>query len=136
MIRNKSEKLYERAKELMPGGVNSPVRAFQMVGGTPLFIDSAKGSRIYDIDGNGYIDYVCSWGPAILGHAQRVTEAVIKACEQGLTFGAPTEREVRLAELISELMPSMEMLRLVSSGTEAVMSAIRVARGIRKGIRL
>lgn len=133
MSRNKSEKLYERAKKLMPGGVNSPVRAFQMVGGSPLFIDRAKGSKIYDVDGNGYIDYVCSWGPAILGHAhEEVTEAVVKACEKGLTFGAPTDKEVWLAELISELMPSMEMLRLVSSGTEAVMSAIRVARGYTK----
>lgn len=133
MNRSESEKLYERAKKLMPGGVNSPVRAFQMVGGSPLFIDRAKGSKIYDVDGNGYIDYVCSWGPAILGHAhEEVTEAVAKACEKGLTFGAPTKKEVQLAELISELMPSMEMLRLVSSGTEAVMSAIRVARGYTK----
>lgn len=129
----RSEKLYERAKRFMPGGVNSPVRAFRMVGGAPVFIDRAKGSRIYDVDGNEYIDYVGSWGPAILGHAhEEVTEAVTKACEKGLTFGAPTEKEVLLAELISELMPSMEMLRLVSSGTEAVMSAIRVARGYTK----
>lgn len=129
----RSEKLYERAKRLMPGGVNSPVRAFQMVGGAPVFIDRAKGSRIYDVDGNEYIDYVCSWGPAILGHArEEVTEAVVKVCEKGLTFGAPTEKEVLLAELISELMPPIEMLRLVSSGTEAVMSAIRVARGYTK----
>lgn len=117
----------------MPGGVNSPVRAYLAVGRTPLFIDRAKGSKIYDADGNEYIDYVCSWGPAILGHAHtEVVEAVTKACEKGLTFGAPTEKEVILAELISELMPSMEMLRLVSSGTEAVMSAIRVARGYTK----
>ncbi|HHV10912.1 MAG TPA: glutamate-1-semialdehyde 2,1-aminomutase [Clostridiales bacterium] len=129
----KSERLYEKACELMPGGVNSPVRAFRSVGGSPLFIDRAKGSRIYDTDGNEFIDYVGSWGPAILGHArQEVVEAVTKACEKGLTFGAPTEQEVVLAELIRELMPGMGMLRLVSSGTEAVMSAIRVARGYTK----
>jgi glutamate-1-semialdehyde 2,1-aminomutase len=100
------------------------------VGSTPLFIEKAKGSRIYDVDGNEYIDYVGSWGPAILGHArEEVIEAVTKACENGLTYGAPTQKEVILAELITELMPSMQMVRLVSSGTEAVMSAIRVARG-------
>lgn len=133
MITDKSKELYEKATKLMPGGVNSPVRAFRSVGRTPLFIDSAKGSKIYDVDGNEYIDYVCSWGPAILGHAQsEVIEAVTKACEKGLTYGAPTEKEVILADLISELIPSMEMLRLVSSGTEAVMSAIRVARGYTK----
>lgn len=130
MKQNQSNELYQRACRVMPGGVNSPVRAFRSVGRTPLFIDRAKGSKIYDADGNEFIDYVCSWGPAILGHAhEEVVEAVTKACEQGLTYGAPTEKEVQLAELISELMPSMEMLRLVSSGTEAVMSAIRVARG-------
>jgi len=129
----RSNELYQRACEKMPGGVNSPVRAFRSVGSTPLFIDRAKGSKIYDVDGNEFIDYVCSWGPAILGHAQdEVIEAITKACEKGLTFGAPTENEVILADLISELMPSMEMLRLVSSGTEAVMSAIRVARGYTK----
>ena len=129
----KSKELYEKAYELMPGGVNSPVRAFRSVGGSPLFIDSAKGSKIIDVDGNEFIDFVGSWGPAILGHArEEVLEAVTKACEQGLTFGAPTEKEVILAELIREIMPGMEMLRLVSSGTEAVMSAIRVARGYTK----
>ncbi len=130
MRRVKSEELYQRACKVMPGGVNSPVRAFRSVGSSPLFIDRAKGSKIYDADGNEYIDYVGSWGPAILGHAkEEVVEAVAKACERGLTYGAPTENEILLAEMISELMPSMELVRLVSSGTEAVMSAIRVARG-------
>jgi glutamate-1-semialdehyde 2,1-aminomutase len=133
MKQEKSKELYEKAYELMPGGVNSPVRAFRSVGGTPLFIQKAKGARITDVDGNEFIDFVGSWGPAILGHARdEVVEAVTKACEYGLTFGAPTENEVVLADLIRELMPSMEMLRLVSSGTEAVMSAIRVARGYTK----
>ena len=114
----------------MPGGVNSPVRAFGSVGRNPVFIDHAKGSKIYDVDGNEYIDYVCSWGPMILGHADdRVIRAVEKACENGLSFGAPTEKEAILAELIKKCVPSMERLRLVNSGTEAVMSAIRVARG-------
>lgn len=126
----KSKELFEAAKRHIPGGVNSPVRAFGAVGRTPRFIASGHGSRIVDADGNEMIDYVCSWGPGILGHAHpRVIEKVIEACRNGLTFGAPTEREVRLAELIAELMPSMEVSRLVNSGTEAVMSAIRVARG-------
>lgn len=126
----KSEELFERAQELMPGGVNSPVRAFKSVGRNPFFVDSAKGAYIYDVDGNKYIDYVCSWGPGILGHAHpKVIETVKKVCEKGLTFGAPTEKEVVLAELIKKCVPSMEMMRLVSSGTEAVMSAVRVARG-------
>ena len=126
----KSEELFEKSKGYIPGGVNSPVRAFQAVKRTPLFIDRASGSKIYDVDGNEYIDYVCSWGPCILGHADKnVINAVKKACENGLTFGAPTENEYVLASMIHELIPSMEMIRLVSSGTEAVMSAIRVARG-------
>lgn len=125
-----SKQLFEESKRYIPGGVNSPVRAFGAVGRSPLFIDHAKGSRIYDVDGNVYIDYVCSWGPGILGHAHpAVTEAVQKAVMDGLTFGAPTKKELILARMISEAMPSIEMLRLVSSGTEAVMSAIRVARG-------
>lgn len=129
-MRTKSEQLFEKAKECIPGGVNSPVRAFGSVGMTPRFIDSAGGSRIRDVDGNEYIDYVCSWGPGILGHAHpRVVEAVQRACEKGLSYGAPTEKELELAELIAELIPSMSVNRLVSSGTEAVMSAIRVARG-------
>ncbi len=128
-----SEELYKKAVQFMPGGVNSPVRAFGSVGRTPVFIEKAKGSKIYDVDGNEYIDYVCSWGPAILGHAhEEVIEEVIKAVKDGLTFGAPTKKEVILTELISSIMPSMEMVRLVSSGTEAVMSAIRTARGYTK----
>lgn len=129
-MNQQSEELFSKAKRLIPGGVNSPVRAFGSVGRTPLFIESAKGDRITDVDGNEYIDYICSWGPGILGHAHpQVIEQVQIACEKGLTYGAPTEKEVQLAQLIQELMPSMEMTRLVSSGTEAVMSAIRVARG-------
>lgn len=126
----RSENMFEEAKKIMPGGVNSPVRAYQAVHRSPLFIDHAKGSKIVDVDGKEYIDYVCSWGPGILGHADdRVIKAVQDACEKGLTFGAPTEKETILAELVQEIMPSMEMMRLVNSGTEAVMSAIRVARG-------
>lgn len=126
----KSEKLFEQSKKYIPGGVNSPVRAFGSVGMTPRFIESARGARIRDVDGREYIDYVCSWGPGILGHAHpQVIEAVQKACEKGLSYGAPTEKELELAELIADLIPSMEVSRLVSSGTEAVMSAIRVARG-------
>lgn len=114
----------------MPGGVNSPVRAYMAVHRNPLFIDHAKGSKIVDVDGREYIDYVGSWGPAILGHAkEQVVEAVQKAAEKGLTFGAPTEKETVLAELVQEMMPSIEKIRLVNSGTEAVMSAIRAARG-------
>lgn len=125
-----SEKIYSRAINFMPGGVNSPVRAFKSVGRTPLFIERAEKSRIFDIDGNSFIDYVCSWGPNILGHACKpVIESVIKSCENGLTFGACHEGEVLLAEKIKSHFPSMEMLRLVNSGTEAVMSAVRVARG-------
>ena len=125
-----SNTLFEQAKKYMPGGVNSPVRAFNAVKRNPLFIHHAKGSKIYDVDNNELIDYVCSWGPGILGHAHpQVIQAVQKACSDGLTFGAPTQKEVEIAELIHELMPSMEMLRLVSSGTEAVMSAVRAARG-------
>ncbi|WOC33013.1 MULTISPECIES: glutamate-1-semialdehyde 2,1-aminomutase [Caproicibacterium] len=129
-MEQRSQELFERAKRRIPGGVNSPVRAFQAVGRTPRFIASAHGDRILDVDQNEYIDYVCSWGPGILGHAYpRVIEKVQEACAQGLTFGAPTEKEVVLAELIAELMPSMQVSRLVNSGTEAVMSAIRAARG-------
>lgn len=130
MNTSKSEELYAIARKLMPGGVNSPVRAFGSVGRKPLFIDHAKGSAIYDVDGNCFIDYVCSWGPGILGHAHpEVIEAVVKACFDGLTFGAPTGKENQLAELVQACMPSMEMMRLVNSGTEATMSAIRAARG-------
>lgn len=125
-----SKDLYERAVKHMPGGVNSPVRAYKAVDRVPRFIVSAKGDRITDVDGNEMIDYICSWGPGILGHAHdRVIAKVKEAAEAGLTYGAPTKREVEMAELIYELIPTMEVSRLVSSGTEAVMSAIRVARG-------
>lgn len=130
MITERSEKLYAEACGYMPGGVNSPVRACRSVGTTPLFIERAKGSRIWDEDGNEFIDYVCSWGPNILGHAcEPVISAVKAACEKGLTFGACHKSEIELARLIRKHFPSMEMLRLVNSGTEAVMSAIRAARG-------
>ena len=130
MVELNSQALFDRAKRVMPGGVNSPVRACTAVGRIPRFISRADGDRIVDVDGNEYIDYVCSWGPGILGHAHpKVLEAVKKACDEGLTYGAPTAREVEMAELIRELVPSMEVSRMVSSGTEAVMSAVRVARG-------
>ncbi len=129
-MESQSEKLYEAAKKHIPGGVNSPVRAFLSVGRTPRFIVAAKGDRITDVDGNEMIDYVCSWGPGILGHAHPdVIAKVTEACGLGLTYGAPTAREVELAETIARLVPSMQVSRMVSSGTEAVMSAIRVARG-------
>ena len=126
----KSDNLFERAKKVIPGGVNSPVRAFGSVGMTPRFISNAKGARIYDADGNEYIDFIGSWGPMILGHGHpRVLEAVAKAAQEGLSYGAATEREVIMAELICDIVPSIEMVRMVNSGTEAVMSAIRAARG-------
>ena len=126
----RSEQLFEKAQKLIPGGVNSPVRAFRAVGRHPFFVERAEGPWIIDADGNKYLDYVCSWGPGILGHAHpRVIEAVQRVCVGGLTFGAPTAREVELAELISTCVPDVELVRLVSSGTEAVMSAVRVARG-------
>ena len=130
MDTNQSKMLFDKAKKCIPGGVNSPVRAFGAVGGHPFFVERAEGPWLYDVDGNRYLDYVCSWGPGILGHAHpRVVEAVRKACGGGLTFGAPTAGEVELAELIHVCVPDVEMVRLVSSGTEAVMSAVRVARG-------
>ncbi len=130
MQHKKSEELFACAQKLIPGGVNSPVRAFRGVGGTPLFIARGEGSRIYDVDGNEYIDYVGSWGPLILGHRfPPVIEALRQVLEIGTSFGAPTEREVELADLIRECVPSVEMVRLVNSGTEATMSALRVARG-------
>ena len=122
--------LFERAKKLIPGGVNSPVRAFKAVGGTPRFVQRAQGAYFWDADGQRYIDYIGSWGPMILGHGHpAVVEAVQKALLEGFSYGAPTEREIDLAEEIVRLVPSIEMLRLVSSGTEAAMSAIRLARG-------
>ena len=128
--RANSEAVFLRAQKVIPGGVNSPVRAFRGVGGNPPFIARGEGSHIFDIDGNEYIDYVGSWGPLLLGHRHpEIVAAVQRALETGTTFGAPTEREVELAEAIHEALPSMEMVRLVNSGTEATMSAIRVARG-------
>ncbi|MFZ9480054.1 MAG: glutamate-1-semialdehyde 2,1-aminomutase [Burkholderiaceae bacterium] len=126
----KSEALFAKAQHTIPGGVNSPVRAFRSVGGTPRFFAKAKGPYGWDADGNRYVDYICSWGPAIVGHAHPdVIAAVQQACANGLSFGAPTSAEVEIAEWIREHLPSMEMMRLTSSGTEATMSAIRVARG-------
>ena len=125
-----SEKLFAEAKNLMPGGVNSPVRAYSNVGATPPFIKRAKGSHIYDVDGNDYIDYVGSWGPMLLGHAHdAVIKAVADTAQNGLSFGAPCGLESELAKLVMELVPSVEMIRMVNSGTEATMSAIRAARG-------
>ncbi|WP_079436899.1 glutamate-1-semialdehyde 2,1-aminomutase [Zoogloea sp. LCSB751] len=127
---SRNEELFARAQRTIPGGVNSPVRAFRSVGGTPRFLKKALGSRVWDADGKEYLDYVGSWGPAILGHADPVVvEAVRAAALEGLSFGAPTEREIDMAERLCELLPSLEMVRLVSSGTEATMSAIRLARG-------
>ncbi|MBB1315043.1 MULTISPECIES: glutamate-1-semialdehyde 2,1-aminomutase [Aliivibrio] len=126
----KSAELFAKAQEKIPGGVNSPVRAFAGVGGSPIFIERADGPLIFDADGKAYIDYVGSWGPMILGHNHAaIREAVISAAQRGLSFGAPTETEINMAELVSELVPSMEQVRMVSSGTEATMSAIRLARG-------
>jgi glutamate-1-semialdehyde 2,1-aminomutase len=126
----KSEALFERAQRVIPGGVNSPVRAFRAVGGAPLFLASGAGSRVFDVEGREYIDYVGSWGPLLLGHRHH---AVVAALEEtlafGTSFGAPTEREIELAEMITEAVPSVEMVRLVNSGTEATMSALRLARG-------
>ncbi len=125
-----SKQLFERAQHTIPGGVNSPVRAFKHVGGTPVFIDRADGAYMYDVDGKRYIDYVGSWGPMLLGHNHpAIRHAVIEAAEKGLSFGAPCPAEIEMAEKVRELVPSMEMVRMVSSGTEATMSAIRLARG-------
>lgn len=129
-ITKNSQQLFERAKHVIPGGVNSPVRAFKAVGGNPLFIESAQGSFMKDVDGNEYIDLINSWGPMILGHAfPGVEEAVAKAIKTSLSFGAPSEKEVDIAELITEAIPSVEKIRMVNSGTEATMSSIRLARG-------
>jgi glutamate-1-semialdehyde 2,1-aminomutase len=130
MKTSESEAWFERAQARIPGGVNSPVRAFRSVSGVPRFIARGEGSRIFDVDGNSYIDYVCSWGPLLLGHRPApVMEALREAMEGGTSFGAPTEREVELADLIAEAVPSIQMIRLVNSGTEATMSALRLARG-------
>nr|WP_136251401.1 glutamate-1-semialdehyde 2,1-aminomutase [Ningiella ruwaisensis] len=126
----KSEILFERAQKTIPGGVNSPVRAFKAVGGTPRFIQRTDGPYMWDVDGNRYIDYIQSWGPMVLGHNNaQIRQAVIAASEFGLSYGAPTEAEVEMAELVASVVPSMEMVRMVNSGTEATMSAIRIARG-------
>ncbi len=130
MDTSKSRRLFDEAQKYIPGGVNSPVRAFKSVGLSPLFIAKAKGSKIYDVDGNEYIDYVASWGPMILGHANdEINAAVWAALENGTSFGAPTELEVEMAKAVVDAVPSVEKVRMVSSGTEAVMSAIRLARG-------
>ncbi len=133
MTSQKSIELFQEAKELLPGGVSSPVRAFRAVGGQPLFIDHAKGPHLFDADGNKFIDYVLSWGPLVLGHAHdEVVESLKVAVEQGTSYGAPSHLEIKLAKLIREFMPNIEMLRFVNSGTEATMSAIRLARGFTK----
>lgn len=133
MTTKNSEALFEKAQNLLPGGVNSPVRAFKAVGGTPPFIARAEGPYIFDVDDNRYVDYVCSWGPMILGHAHpKVTEAVHAAIKKGTSYGAPTEVEVELAEMVIDAVPSIEMVRFVNSGTEATMSALRLARAYTK----
>ena len=127
---DRSARLMERAAKRMPGGVNSPVRAFRSVGGDPLFMERGEGSRIFDVDGNSYVDYVMSYGPLVLGHAYpAVIEEIEETARKGTTFGAPTEREVDLAELVCDAVPSIEMVRMTNSGTEATMSAVRAARG-------
>jgi glutamate-1-semialdehyde 2,1-aminomutase len=133
MNNNRSKTLFERAQKTIPGGVNSPVRAFRGVGGTPLFMEKAQGAYIWDADGNKYIDYIGSWGPFILGHQHpAVKEAIVKQAERATSFGAPTELEIELADLVISLMPNIEMVRMVNSGTEATMSAIRLARAYTK----
>jgi glutamate-1-semialdehyde 2,1-aminomutase len=130
LVKDKSKAAFERAKKYIPGGVNSPVRAFRAVGGDPLFIEKAKGAYIYDIDGNEYIELINSWGPMILGHAnEKIEAAVIEALRKSPSFGAPTTKEIEIAELIIDMVPSIEKVRMVNSGTEATMSAIRLARG-------
>jgi len=129
-MKDANQRLFNAAKKVIPGGVNSPVRAYKAVGGTPVFIDHAHGAYIYDTDGKEYIDYVCSWGPMILGHAEPMVVAAVRAAAgQGLSFGAPTTMETKLAELICSAVASIEQVRMVNSGTEATMSAIRLARG-------
>ena len=129
MNHQKSIQEFERAQKSIPGGVNSPVRAYKSVGIPPVLIDHAKGARIFDIDGNEYIDFVSSWGPLILGHArEEIVEAIKKTAEKGTSFGAPTVIETQMAEQIIEMMPSVESVRMVNSGTEATMSALRLAR--------
>ena len=129
MNTTQSQTLFEAARDVIPGGVNSPVRAFRAVGGQPLFIERGEGAYLFDADGNRYIDYVLSWGPLILGHAHpRVTEGLKTAVDRGTSYGAPTALETELAELVCDMVPSAEMVRFVNSGTEATMSALRLAR--------
>ncbi len=133
----RSRRLYEEARELMPGGVSSPVRAFGAVGGTPVFVARGEGAYVFDVDGNAYLDYVCSWGPLILGHRHpEVVKALAAVLEEGTSFGAPTEGEVVLARLVTSALPSVEMVRLVNSGTEAAMSAVRLARAFTERKRI
>src|SRR5512137_2536950 len=130
MTRSKSEQLFAEALKFIPGGVNSPVRAFRAVGGQPFFVDRAKGAHVWDVDGNEYVDYVGTWGPAILGHAHpRIIKAVQAAAEHGTSFGIPNPFEVTMAQLITRVVPSVQKVRMCNSGTEACMSAIRLARG-------
>ena len=130
MTITKSKELLSRALHSIPGGVNSPVRAFKSVGGTPIFLEKAKGAYLYDADGNRYIDYINSWGPMILGHAyEPVVRAIQEKAVYSTSFGAPTELEIEMAELIKSMVPNVDLLRMVSSGTEACMSAVRLARG-------
>ena len=129
-MKTRNEILFDKSQLVIPGGVNSPVRAFRSVGGTPLFVSRGEGACVWDADGRRYVDYVGSWGPLVLGHAHpQVVEAVREAASRGLSFGAPTEAELEMADLLTRLLPSMQQVRLVSSGTEATMSAIRLARG-------
>jgi glutamate-1-semialdehyde 2,1-aminomutase len=137
MNHTNSERLFARATDLLPGGVNSPVRAFRSVGGTPFFAQRAQGAYLYDVDGNAYVDYVGSWGPMIAGHAHpRVLDAVARTMRDGLSFGVPNALEVEMAEAITTIVPSCEMVRMVNSGTEATLSAIRLARGAPGGARI
>ena len=130
---SKSADLFEEAKKYIPGGVNSPVRAFKSVGGNPLFIERGKGSKIFDADGNEFIEYIGSWGPHLFGHNPPfIIEALEKNLKNGTSFGAPTEMEIKMAKIITELVPSVQKVRMVNSGTEATMSAIRLARGFTK----
>ena len=130
MIIDKSISLFSRAQQSIPGGVNSPVRAFKSVGGTPLFISKAEGAYLYDADGNKYIDYIASWGPMILGHAyEPLVKAIQEQAVYSTSYGAPTELEIKMAELIKSMAPNVDLIRMVSSGTEACMSVLRVARG-------
>src|SRR5947209_5349532 len=133
MNRARSDELFAEALKYIPGGVNSPVRAFRAVGGQPFFVNKAKGARVWDVDGNEYIDYVCTWGPAVLGHAHlKIIKAVQQAAENGTSFGIPNPSEVTMAKLICSLVPSVQKVRMCNSGTEATMSAIRLARGFTK----